>query len=127
METSRPAVVATSTASATTASATTRYSAAASSSPPLYGTTPAAAFQGNERMRRAVGKALPPVTLLTKRHKIYLTIFQGLIPAIVDGAVNFGIQTAVYDNDKPINLFPFPNTLAGDFVRGRACRNIAFQ
>ncbi|KAI9003259.1 hypothetical protein BC832DRAFT_560360 [Gaertneriomyces semiglobifer] len=53
---------------------------------------------------------LPPIT---GRQWLYLGFMHCLIPAIISGAINFGIATPMY-RDKPIHMFTFPNNLAGD-------------
>ena len=39
----------------------------------------------------------PPTARMTGRQIAYVVIQQGIIPMIVAGAVNFGIQTAVFN------------------------------
>ncbi|KAF8941259.1 hypothetical protein EDD21DRAFT_113403 [Dissophora ornata] len=52
---------------------------------------------------------------LTTRHIVYLVAMHMIGAMIIDGAINFGIATAMYKGtSKPVNLWPLPNTLAGD-------------
>ncbi|BFZ64073.1 hypothetical protein YB2330_005211 [Saitoella coloradoensis] len=76
--------------------------------PPIAKERPGAAdphYDASGRRRR----------VLTARQIIYLGIQQFLINTIVAGGINFGIATAMYrTTSQTINVWPFPNTLAGD-------------
>ncbi|KAG9323909.1 hypothetical protein KVV02_006275 [Mortierella alpina] len=57
----------------------------------------------------------PAVDGLTARHVVYLVVMHMIGAMILDGAINFGLATAMYKNTKdPVTLWPLPNTLAGD-------------
>ncbi|KAF9280146.1 hypothetical protein BGZ68_007470 [Mortierella alpina] len=57
----------------------------------------------------------PAVDGLTTRHVVYLVVMHMIGAMILDGAINFGLATAMYKNTKdPVTLWPLPNTLAGD-------------
>ncbi|KAF9584946.1 hypothetical protein BGW38_004561 [Lunasporangiospora selenospora] len=57
----------------------------------------------------------PAVDGMTTRHVLYLLFMHCIGAMILDGGINFGIATAMYKNTKdPVNLWPLPNTLAGD-------------
>eukprot|EP01117_Protostelium_nocturnum_P003472 TRINITY_DN1451_c0_g1_i1.p1 TRINITY_DN1451_c0_g1~~TRINITY_DN1451_c0_g1_i1.p1 ORF type:complete len:250 (-),score=103.74 TRINITY_DN1451_c0_g1_i1:108-857(-) len=59
----------------------------------------------------------------TTRHILYLLFLKVIGAAILNGAINFGIAAAMYSNVYPVQVWKFPNTLAGDaavtvFVQG---------
>ncbi|ORY61690.1 uncharacterized protein BCR38DRAFT_347229 [Pseudomassariella vexata] len=60
----------------------------------------------------------PPTKKLTAHQYFYIFIIDGIGAAILSGAINFGIAYLMYiyslEKDEPVNLFQFPNTLAGD-------------
>ncbi|KAI8625952.1 hypothetical protein F5Y19DRAFT_236301 [Xylariaceae sp. FL1651] len=60
----------------------------------------------------------PPSNKLTGHQFFYIFILDGVGAAIVSAGINFAIAYALYynkgDDDSPIRLFQFPNTLAGD-------------
>ncbi|GJJ68861.1 hypothetical protein EMPS_01207 [Entomortierella parvispora] len=56
-----------------------------------------------------------PVDGLTTRHIVYLVFMHMIGAMILDAGINFGIATAMYKNNShPVNLWPLPQTLAGD-------------
>ncbi|KAH9890302.1 hypothetical protein F4778DRAFT_380086 [Xylariomycetidae sp. FL2044] len=59
-----------------------------------------------------------PSDKLTGHQIFYIFILDGIGAAILSGGINFGIAYAMYhqqdDLKKPVRLFRFPNTLAGD-------------
>ncbi|KAF9172248.1 hypothetical protein BGX21_010198 [Mortierella sp. AD011] len=56
-----------------------------------------------------------PVDAMTTRHILFLVFMHGLGAMILDGAINFGLATAMYKTtSQPVHLWNFPNTLAGD-------------
>ncbi|KAF8984647.1 hypothetical protein BGZ46_007353 [Entomortierella lignicola] len=62
-----------------------------------------------------MGTQLPPVFKMTTKHILYLVLMHGLGAMLLDGAINFGIAVAMYKTtSKPIHVWRFPNTLAGD-------------
>ncbi|KAF9437580.1 hypothetical protein BGZ76_000177 [Entomortierella beljakovae] len=62
-----------------------------------------------------MGSPKTPTFEVTTRHILYLVLMQGLGSMILDGLINFGIATAMYKtSNKPVHLWSFPNTLAGD-------------
>lgn len=86
--------------------------------PPAATATPAVAVATTPSapLGRSLGKMRPPAPVLTRRTLLYLLVVQGLGPGVIDAAINFGIHVAVFNNDKAVHLFPFPNTIAGDMV-----------
>ena len=59
---------------------------------------------------------LTPTPALTRHTRLYLVFISALGSAIIAAAINFGIQTAVFDNDKATNLFLLSsdsNSIAG--------------
>ncbi|KAI1387142.1 uncharacterized protein F4822DRAFT_275130 [Hypoxylon trugodes] len=59
-----------------------------------------------------------PTTKFTAHQIFYIFILDGIGAMILSGAINFAIAYAMYNTQdtatRPIRLFSFPNTLAGD-------------
>ncbi|KAI5918136.1 hypothetical protein F4810DRAFT_603018 [Camillea tinctor] len=73
-------------------------------------TTTAVAAKSKSRFK-------PPSKKFTLHQIFYIFILDGIGAAVLSGGINFAIAYGMYSGqtpDKPIRLFQFPNTLAGD-------------